>query len=65
MAKSGNQKIKLLLLLKMLHDHTDAEVGLSMPEIIEKLAAQGIAAERKSVYRDIDTHPFRNLTNKK
>ena len=47
-------KLRLLYLLKMLHTETDDEHGLTMPQIIERLAAEGIPAERKALYRDID-----------
>ena len=54
MSKSENQKIKILYLARMLADETDEERGLTMAQIIEKLAAEGISAERKAIYRDID-----------
>lgn len=54
MANMGNQKLKLLTLLRLLERETDAEQGLSMPQIIEKLEAEGIPAERKSIYRDLN-----------
>ncbi|WP_418240679.1 helix-turn-helix transcriptional regulator [Ellagibacter isourolithinifaciens] len=54
MASSNRQKLKLLYLIKMLQDETDPERGLSMTEILARLAAQGIDAERKSIYRDIE-----------
>lgn len=50
-----NQKLKLLHLMKMLYDETDEEHGLSTPALIEGLAELGIDAERKSIYRDIET----------
>ena len=53
MANSGNQKQKLLCLLRMLQEETDASHGLTMPQIIERLDDEGIAAERKALYRDI------------
>ncbi|MEG1397629.1 MAG: WYL domain-containing protein [Raoultibacter sp.] len=53
MARSVNQKLKMLCLAKMLLEETDDEHGLSMPAIVERLAEQGIAAERKALYRDI------------
>ena len=54
MANMGNQKLKLLTLLRILERETDAEKGLSMPQIIERLEAEGIPAERKSIYRDLN-----------
>ena len=55
MAASGKQKLKLLYLYKMLEEQTDSEHGLSMSDILERLAAEGIDAERKGIYRDLDT----------
>jgi len=55
MPKSSNQKMKLLYLLDMLREHTDENHVLTTKEIIEKLAANGILAERKSIYDDIRT----------
>ena len=55
MAQVNPQKTKLIALLRMLERETDLEQGLTMAQIIEKLAEQGISAERKSIYRDIDT----------
>lgn len=52
---SENQKLKLLNLMKMLYEHTDENHGLTCPEIISGLSEVGIEAERKSVYRDLDT----------
>lgn len=37
----------------MLLEETDDEHGLTMPEILERLAEKGIGAERKSIYDDI------------
>ena len=51
---TGRQKLKLLYLMRMLVDETDADQGLTMQQILEKLAEQGISAERKSIYRDIE-----------
>lgn len=50
-----SQKLKLLNLMKMLYERTDADHGLTCPEIIAGLAETGIEAERKSIYRDLDT----------
>lgn len=55
MAGNGKQKLKLVALLRLLETSTDADKGLTMPQIIERLEEQGIPAERKSVYRDIAT----------
>lgn len=53
MAKSSNQKMKLLYLLKILTEKTDENHCLSSLELIEELSRYGIHAERKSIYDDI------------
>ena len=54
MAGNDRQKLKLLHLYSMLKRETDAEHGLSMTQILQRLADVGIIAERKSIYRDLD-----------
>lgn len=54
MAANGKQKLKLLYLYQMLDEQTDAEHGLSMAQILEKLEEQGITAERKGIYKDLN-----------
>ncbi len=54
MAKSANQKLKLLYLLRFLMQNSDEAHPLSMAHIIEELAGNGISAERKSIYDDIE-----------
>lgn len=54
MTKKVNQKQKLLYIKKLFEEETDAEHGLTMNELLERLRAVGIEAERKSVYDDID-----------
>ena len=54
MANSGNQKKKLLALLRVLQAESDREQGLTMPQLIERLEARGMPAERKAVYRDLE-----------
>lgn len=53
MAHSGKTKTRILHLLKILQEETDAEHGLTMAQIIKRLGDYGIPAERKSVYSDI------------
>lgn len=53
MAKSENQKLKLLYLIDILREETDDSHAISIAQIIEKLAAKGVSAERKSLYSDI------------
>lgn len=55
MAKSEKQKQKLLYIAKYLQEHTDETHAVSTPKLIEYLATEGIKAERKSIYNDIDT----------
>lgn len=54
MAKSCNQKGKILYLERMLSE-TNSEKPISMQEILAKLEEQGIRAERKSIYDDMET----------
>ena len=53
MAKSENQKLKILYLLDILRHNTDLDHGITMQEILAKLDSAGVSAERKSVYNDI------------
>lgn len=54
MAKSRNQKAKLLYLLKFLMDRTDESHRVSMEDILSYLDSNDISAERKSIYADIE-----------
>ncbi len=54
MAKASNQKLKLLYLLRFLTQRSDEEHPVSMQQIIEELARNGISAERKSIYDDVE-----------
>lgn len=54
MAKSSNQKLKLLYLLKMLNEKTDEENTMTVNEMIAELDRYGITAERKSIYDDLE-----------
>lgn len=53
MARSEHQKLKLLYLYQMLLHETDETHGLTIPEMIDRLAALGVSAERKSIYDDL------------
>ncbi|MBQ2803319.1 MAG: WYL domain-containing transcriptional regulator [Lachnospiraceae bacterium] len=53
MAKSSGQKLKLLYILKMLEEHTDEKHPMSTAEIIDRLEANDIHSERKTIYDDI------------
>ena len=55
MAKSCNQKAKILYLMKIFLEETDEEHPLSRKEVEERLAKYGIHAERKSLYNDMET----------
>lgn len=55
MAKASNQKLKILYLMKIMMEKTDETHSITMPEIIEELEQYGVAAERKSVYSDIES----------
>ena len=55
MPKSENQKQKLLYIAQYLMENTDENHAVSTPQLIEYLNTQGIKAERKSIYNDIDT----------
>lgn len=55
MAKGANQKNKLLFLYKLLLERTDEEHPLSTAQIIQILEENGISAERKSIYTDMET----------
>ena len=54
MPKSQNQKQKLLLLEKLFREETDDDHWLTLAQIEQRLAQQGIACERKSLYSDIE-----------
>ena len=54
MPKSNNQKLKLLVLLRFLQRQSDEKHPVTVPEMIEELARWDIAAERKSLYDDLD-----------
>lgn len=48
----SNQKLKILYLAKILLENTDANHDITLQEIIDKLAANNVTAERKSLYDD-------------
>jgi len=55
MAKSKNQKSKILHLMQILLDKTDETHMLSVNDLISELAKLDIQAERKTIYDDINT----------
>lgn len=50
-----NQKLKLLLVLRILYEKTDDTNSITMGELLRELKTYGIEAERKSIYSDIET----------
>ena len=54
MPNFSGSKLKILYLYKLFMEKTDEEHSVSMPEIISYLNNNGIHAERKSVYGDIE-----------
>ena len=55
MPRTINQKAKVLYVMKMLLQETDEDHPLSTEEIIDRLSVEGIKAERKSIYSDVET----------
>ena len=55
MAKSPNQKTKLLRLYQILLRQTDEDHPITVAQIIEELARYDIKAERKSIYDDLES----------
>jgi predicted DNA-binding transcriptional regulator YafY len=53
-AKGSNQKLKLLHLAKIFFTHTDDLHGLTVPDMIHHLAGCDIAADRKTIYADLN-----------
>jgi predicted DNA-binding transcriptional regulator YafY len=52
--KGENQKLKMLYLAQLFSRETDDTHKLTMPEIIAKLAADGVNADRKTLYQDFE-----------
>lgn len=55
MAKSKNTKLKLLYLTDILNRKTDDTHSLSANDLCDELTLRGVDAERKAIYRDIET----------
>ena len=55
MAKSANQKLKLLYLCRYLLRQSDEDHPVTVAQMIAYLAGQDIAAERKSIYDDMES----------
>ena len=56
--KGENQKLKMLYLVKIFCEETDDQHALTMPEVIKRLEACGVNADRKTLYED-----FKELRN--
>lgn len=54
MAKSSNQKVRLLIMRDILLRETDEEHKMTIPGFLQRLAASDIEVERKSLYDDIE-----------
>ncbi|WP_029230771.1 helix-turn-helix transcriptional regulator [Butyrivibrio sp. VCB2006] len=54
MPKGAGQKLKLYYLSQIMIRKTDEDHALTMPEIIDLLQAEGVSADRKSIYDDFD-----------
>lgn len=54
MPKNPNQKLKLLYLMKILQESSDEAHPLTMAEMMERLSAYDVKAERKSIYDDLE-----------
>ena len=52
--KTDNIRGRLLMVLELLKLNSDSEHPMSSAEILEQLKKDGIEAERKSIYRDIE-----------
>jgi len=61
MPRSRYQKLKPLYIMNYLLQNSDEEHLVSVNQIIEHLAAQGISCERKTVYDDIEALRFYGL----
>ena len=61
MARSSFQKLKPLYIMNYLLQNSDEEHPVTIKQIVEYLGAQGISAERKSIYDDIEALRFYGL----
>ncbi len=53
MARSEGQKLKILYILRLLQERSDESHAVSTQELIDALEKEGIRAERKSIYADV------------
>ena len=61
MARSAYQKLKPLYIMNYLLQNTDEDHPVTVNQIISYLEAQGISAERKSIYSDIEALQYFGL----
>ncbi|MCI8467923.1 MAG: WYL domain-containing protein [Eggerthellaceae bacterium] len=54
MANNPKAKLKTLYVMRILQEETDADHGLTLRQLVERLGDYGIEAERKGLYRDIE-----------
>ncbi len=54
MARSENQKLKLLVLLRFLEEKSDEDHPVRLRDLLEELEKHDIRAERKSIYSDLE-----------
>lgn len=54
MAKTEKQKLKILYIMQLLLEKTDEEHIVTTQQIVDYLNTNGITAERKSIYTDIE-----------
>ncbi len=55
MPRSPRQKLKLLYLMQILWENTDEEHPMTVAEMIDALERRDVAAERKSIYDDLES----------
>ena len=54
MAGSSQQKLKILYLMRILHEQSDEDHPMSALDLLRELERYGISAERKSIYKDLN-----------
>ena len=53
-AKSANQKLKLIYLLRFLEEKSDEEHPVRLQDMLEELKRYSVSAERKTIYSDLE-----------
>lgn len=54
MSGSSQQKLKMLYVMRILHEQSDEEHPMSAADLLRELERYGISAERKSIYKDLN-----------